>query len=138
MIPILKGGTVYFAAVFGVGFLLGMIRVPFLVPLLGQRISELIELPFMLAAIFISARWIVRRYELRRRSLLALSIGIFAAVLLILVEFSVVLWVRGLTVSDFLATRDPIAAAFYYIAVAIFAGMPAFISLAIGRSDRNE
>ena len=135
VILLVKAGLAYFAIVFSAGFMLGMVRVPFLVPHFGQRISELIELPFMLAAIFIAARWIVRLFDLRRRPLLALSIGTFAAVLLILVEFSVILCVRGLTLSEFLATRDPIAAAFYYVAVAIFAGMPAIMSSAIGRSD---
>lgn len=39
---ILKAGALYFALVFGTGLVLGMIRVPFLVPRLGVRIAELI------------------------------------------------------------------------------------------------
>jgi hypothetical protein len=34
---ILKAGTLYFALVFGAGFLLGAIRVPLLVPRFGER-----------------------------------------------------------------------------------------------------
>ena len=37
----LKAGVTYFALVFGTGFLMGIIRVPFLVPTLGVRTAEL-------------------------------------------------------------------------------------------------
>ena len=43
----IKAGIAYFALVFGAGFVLGMIRVPFLVPRLGERVAELVEMPFM-------------------------------------------------------------------------------------------
>ena len=52
----IKAGMTYFALVFGAGFLLGSIRVPFLVPRLGERAAELIEMPFMFVAIVVSAR----------------------------------------------------------------------------------
>jgi len=135
MIALLKAGGVYFAVVFGVGFLLGMIRVPFLVPRLGQRIAELVELPFLLIAIFFAARGIVRRFDLHGQTVRSISIGMLAALLLLMVEFSVVLWIRGLSVSKFLADRDPVAGTFYYIAVAIFAAMPAILSFG---SSKNE
>ncbi len=135
MIGVLKAGVVYFAVVFGIGFLLGVIRVPFLVPQLGQRIAELIELPFLLVAVFFSARWIVRRFGLRGRTVHSLLIGLVAASFLLTVEFSVVLWIRALTLSEFVAARDPVAATSYYIAVAIFALMPAVISFG---SSKNE
>ncbi|MEO8466991.1 MAG: hypothetical protein ABI640_16775 [Gammaproteobacteria bacterium] len=35
----------YFALVFGVAFLFGMIRVPLIVPRIGERYAELAELP---------------------------------------------------------------------------------------------
>ena len=42
----LRAALVYFALVFGVGFLLGLIRVPFVVPRIGERYAELAEMPF--------------------------------------------------------------------------------------------
>lgn len=44
---ILKAGALYFAFVFGAGFLLGGIRVPLLVPRFGERTAELMEMPIM-------------------------------------------------------------------------------------------
>ena len=128
---------IYFGIVFLAGFLLGMIRVPLLVPRLGERISELIELPFMLIAVFFAARWISDRFGLYSKPFVALLTGVLAAIFLLSVEFSGVLWLRGLTMSEFLATRDPVAATLYYVAVGLFAVMPAILS-AWNRRNANE
>lgn len=129
MTTILKAGLLYFITVFAVGFVLGSIRVPFLVPRFGERYAELIELPFLLIAIVLCAGWIVRRYRLNGEALSAAASGLIAAVLLILVEFSVVLALRGMSIDDYFEQRDPVAAAAYYGAVAIFAVMPLILSL---------
>lgn len=44
---IVKLGVAYFGIVFSIGFLLGVVRVLWLVPRLGERYAELIETPFM-------------------------------------------------------------------------------------------
>jgi hypothetical protein len=61
VMPILKAGALYFALVFGAGFVLGTIRSLWIVPRLGTRMSELTETPIMLVIIILAARWIVRR-----------------------------------------------------------------------------
>ena len=55
---ILKAGVLYFALVFGAGFVLGTIRVLWLVPSLGARTAELIETPIMLVVTILAARWV--------------------------------------------------------------------------------
>ena len=52
----------YFAIVFGVGFLLGSIRVLWLVPQLGVKYAELAEMPLMLLAVFFAARWVTKHF----------------------------------------------------------------------------
>jgi len=42
---VLRAGALYFAIVFGVGFLLGPIRILWIVPRVGTRTAELIEAP---------------------------------------------------------------------------------------------
>jgi hypothetical protein len=42
---ILKAGVLYFAVIFGAGFVLGLIRILWLVPRLGTRVAELLEAP---------------------------------------------------------------------------------------------
>ncbi len=45
---ILRAAVFYFLLVFGAGFLLGIGRVLLIVPLLGERTAELLEMPLML------------------------------------------------------------------------------------------
>ena len=58
---ILKAGTLYFALVFGAGFVLGPIRILWAVPRFGTRVAELMEAPIMLVVTILAGRWIVRR-----------------------------------------------------------------------------
>jgi hypothetical protein len=116
-------GAVYFALVFGVGFLLGIVRVLSLVPNIGERWAELAEAPLMLVAIVFSARFVVRRFPAAHRASYLASGGI-ALFLLIVVELSVVLSIRGLSISQYLAERDPVAGSVYVVMLFIFAAMP--------------
>jgi hypothetical protein len=47
-VQILKAGGLYFALVFGAGFVLGTIRTLLVVPRVGTRRAELMEMPIML------------------------------------------------------------------------------------------
>ena len=59
---IIEAGFIYFLLVFGLGFVLGAIRVPFLVPRLGKRKAELLEMPFMLLGIVLASQFVVTKY----------------------------------------------------------------------------
>ncbi|WP_167631497.1 hypothetical protein [Mariprofundus ferrooxydans] len=116
-------GAVYFSLVFAVGFILGVIRVIWIVPQFGERASELMEAPLMLATTYVAARFVTRRF----RALLVVDYfysGVVALLLLLTVEFSVVLGLRGLSISEYLADRDPVAGALYVMMLIIFAVMP--------------
>lgn len=41
-------------------------------------------------------------------------------------ELSILLWVRGLSVSDYISNRDPVAGAAYVLLLVVFAVAPAF------------
>jgi hypothetical protein len=83
----------YFAIVFGIGFLLGSIRVLWLVPQLGLRYAELAEMPIMLLAIFFAARWVTQYFAVPPAISSRLVVGIAALICLLMVEFTVVLMV---------------------------------------------
>jgi hypothetical protein len=116
-------GAIYFGLVFGVGFFLGVLRVLWLVPLVGERLAEFAEAPFMLSAIFLAARFVTRRFP-AQRPIEYLASGGLALVLLVAVEFSVVLGLRGLSIGEYFAARDPIAGGIYVILLIAFAVMP--------------
>jgi len=58
----LKMGALYFAVVFAAGFILGIIRTFWLVPLLGVWLAELVEAPIMFLVVVLSAHIVVQRH----------------------------------------------------------------------------
>ena len=125
LLKILKAAVVYFALVFGAGFVLGPIRILFLVPRFGVRVAELMEAPVMLMAILLAAKWLVRKFQLTAHALL---VGFLALGLMIAFEFTLVLWLRGLTLSEYFRERDPVAGVVYYLMLLVFAAMPFFMA----------
>lgn len=82
----------------------------------------------MLVVSIVAARWVVHRLALPDSASSRLGMGGIGFVLLLSAEFSLVLWVRGLSVRQYLANRDPVAEAVYYALVVVFALMPLFVS----------
>ena len=124
----LKAGVLYFALVFGAGFVLAHIRILWLVPRFGARTAELMETPLMLAVIIVAARWVTRRLAPPSTSSKRLGVGLVALGLLLVAEFSVVLWLRGMTIREYLASRDPMAGTVYIVMLGLFAIMPLLVA----------
>jgi hypothetical protein len=122
-----KAGALYFMLVFSAGFVLGTIRTLGVVPKLGVRTAELIEAPLMLGLSILAARWVVRRMRLPPNCLRRLAFGCVALGLMLLVEFTVVLWIRGLTIREYFATRDPISGTVCFLTLGAFAVIPVFV-----------
>lgn len=120
----IKAGIAYFALVFGAGFVLGMIRVPFLVPRLGERVAELVEMPFMLVAILWSARFVVTRFSLPATVLARLGAGFVALGLLVAAEVLLAVALQDRTLGEYVASRDPVSGSVYLAMLAVFAVMP--------------
>jgi hypothetical protein len=118
----------YFAIVFGIGFLLGSIRVLWLVPQLGARYAELAEMPVMLLAIFFAARWVTQYFAVPPAISSRLVVGLSALICLLLVEFTVVLWLQGISIAESFANRDPISGAAYMVSLILFALMPLLVN----------
>jgi hypothetical protein len=89
------------------------------------RLAELMEFPVMLVVIVLAARWLVRIFQLTVHTLL---VGFLALGLMIAFEFTLVLWLRGLTISEYLRERDPVSGVVYYLMLLVFAAMPFLMS----------
>jgi hypothetical protein len=124
----LKAGVAYFLVVFGAGFVLGPIRILWVVPQHDMRTAELLEVPIMLIIIVLAARWVVRRFSLPLAVSARLGMGFVALALLLIAEVTLVLWLRGMSIREYLVTRDPISGTAYLIALGIFAVMPLFVA----------
>ena len=125
---ILKAGVLYFAIVFGAGFMLGFIRILWVVPRFGTRMAELMETPIMFVITIVSAWWLVRRLAVPSTLSSRLGMGCIALGLLLVAEFTLVLWFRGLSISEFLASRDPVSGSVYYVMLGVFTIMPLLLA----------
>jgi hypothetical protein len=132
---ILKAGVLYFAVVFGAGFILGPIRILWIAPRFGTRRAELLEMPIMIAIAIVTACWIVRRLAVPSTASSRLSMGGIALSLLLIAEFTLVLWLRGLSIREYLAGRDAVAGTVYYVMLGAFAIMPLLVARGSGRSQ---
>lgn len=81
----INAGAIYFALIFALGFVLGTIRVLWLVPATGVTAAVLIEQPFMLTASWFAAGWRVKRHGLVTKGARA-AMGAVALMLLFIAE----------------------------------------------------
>lgn len=131
---VLKPSLAYAAMVFGVGFVLGATRVTLVVPRIGMRWAELLEMPFMLVACFLAARFVVRAFGPFGRPQ-RLAVGLLALAWLLLAEAGLVL-AQGMTMAEYAASRDPVSGTAYLLSLALFAAMPLLVGVQ-PRSDRH-
>jgi ABC-type uncharacterized transport system permease subunit len=121
-------GVLYFGLVFGTGFVLGPVRVLWLAPRVGERLAELIELSLMIVVIVLAARFVVRRLAVPPTVPARARMGLLALALVLAAEFSLVLWLRGITLDDYFAGRDPVAGTAYSLTLAFFAALPLLLA----------
>jgi len=120
----LKAGALYFALVFSAGFVLGVIRTLWIVPLAGVRLAELMESPIMFAVTILAARRVVRRGTGN-----PIGVGLIGLAFLIAAEIAtaVGLWLLlGLRFS--IKSRDPVSGTVYVFLLLAFAAMPRLVS----------
>jgi len=75
-----------------------------------------------------AARWIVHRLAMPPRSSSRVGMGCIALVLMLLAEFTLVLWLRGFSIRQYLASPDPVAGTVYYMMLVLFAVMPLLVA----------
>lgn len=117
------GGVQYFAVVFAAGFALALVRIPLLVPHLGQRTAELIEMPVMLLVI----AWASRRLAFSGRApsdSWCLVAGLAALLLMLAAELSVAFAMGARSLGEVLANRDPVSGSVYLASLAVFGLAP--------------
>lgn len=122
-----KAGALYFALVFGAGFVLGPIRILWFAPRVGTRAAELLEAPVVLAVSVLVARWLIRWLAVRPMTAVRMRMGLVAPSLMLLAEFTLVLWLRGVSIRQYFAERDPVAGTVYYITLVLFAVLPLLV-----------
>lgn len=113
----------YWAIVFALGFVLGTVRVLWIIPLVGPMPATLLELPIMLAASWFAAGWILRRFAIATRRE-ALTLGVLAFAMLMAAECVLAGVLSGETPAQWLAGLRQPHALFGLAGQAVFALMP--------------
>lgn len=133
----IKGGLAYFAMVFGAGFILGVLRVSFLMPRLGERLAELAEMPIMFVIILVSARSVTRRFAIPPSASARLGMGVLALGLLLTAELILAVALQDRSLADYIASRDPISGTVYLVMLVLFAVMPVLVGRSVIRRECN-
>ena len=119
-----RAALVYFAIVLGTGFVLGMFRVPILVPLIGERRAELVEMPIMAAVIFFAAGYMLRHFPEIAQPGLSLAAGLLALAFLITAESGLAVLLQDQTLAEYIGSRDKISGSVYIALLLVFGIMP--------------
>jgi hypothetical protein len=97
----------YWAIVFALGFVLGTVRVLWVIPMVGLMPATLLELPIILTASWFAAGWILRRFAIATRRE-ALTLGLLAFAILMAAECALAGVLSGQTPAQWLAgLRQP-------------------------------
>ena len=84
-------------------------------------------MPIMLVVTILAARWTVLRLAVPPMPSVRLGMGCIALVFMLVAEFGFVFWIRGLSIRDYVATRDPVSGTVYYAMLVLFAIMPLIV-----------
>jgi hypothetical protein len=125
----LKAGIIYFLLVFLVGWILGPIREIWAVPHLGHMAAMLSETVIMLVAMMVAARWVIRWFDVPRTLPATISMGLIAIGLLFPAEIAGVVWVRGLSLQEYVASFVTAPGVISLVMFLLFAAMPTLVAL---------
>ena len=96
----LLAATVYFLALFSLGFALGTVRVVFIAPRFGPLAATIAEVPIMLIASFWICRWTLRRWRVPSASLIRWVMAAWFLVLLFVFETVLGIALFGRTMTE--------------------------------------
>jgi hypothetical protein len=132
---IAAAATLYFAIVFGAGFLFGAIRVLWLEPRVGPIVAVLCEAPFILTFIVAAAHWVPRVVKLQRSPAALVLMGMGALVLQQLADLLVGIGLRGNSPADQLGQFTRPEGKIYALLLLAFAFMPLGLNQKSARSS---
>jgi hypothetical protein len=123
--PAIKAGIAYFATVFLAGFVLGTVRVLFLIPRMSEAAAVLIELPIMLTLSWVVARWLIARLGVPAVMTARVTMGGLAFALLMIAELGVSVFLLDRSLIEHLNHYTELSALLGLAGQIAFAAIPA-------------
>jgi hypothetical protein len=124
-----KAGLIYFLLVFVLGWILGPIREFWGVMRLGRVAALLTEGAIMLIAMWFLAQWVIRRFGVRPALPARIAMGLVALGVLGPAEIAGALWLRGISLGNYLAGFANVTGVISLVMFLLFAAMPIFVTL---------
>ena len=125
--PSLKAGALYFALMFGVGWLTGPVREFLVIPLFGREIGIAVETIFMVGAMLVVLHGINWRLEVPSAIGTRIIMGLVALGLLLPAEMARAWMFRGQTPTEVLLPADAFSGVVQWGLLLIFAVMPLLV-----------
>jgi hypothetical protein len=97
-----KAGLAYFGVVFAAGFAIGVLRLLFVTPRLGETVAVLFELPLMIALSWLACRWLVTSFGVGPALSSRAAMGGVALAPLLAAEFGIANLAFGRALADHL------------------------------------
>lgn len=105
LLQVAKAGTIYFLIVIGAGFVLEVVRLQVVGLHLSERIAAIMEIPNVLLATIIAARWVIDRFILPPLPGIRLGVGLVSLALMLIAEWTLLQAAQSLAVSGYITTQ---------------------------------
>ncbi|CAK6698855.1 hypothetical protein [Synechococcus sp. CBW1107] len=115
MSKVIQAGLAYAVIVLGAGFLLGVVRVPLLVPRIGERWAELAEMPVMAVVIHSAAGHCLRLFPEICSPIRSLLTGGLALAVVIAAELTLAVILQERSIAQSISGRDPVSGSVYMV-----------------------
>lgn len=122
--PAVTAGVMYFWLVFAAGFLLGLLRVMFIAPAVGEAAAVALELPIMLTVSWFVCKSLIGRLHVPAHLPSRLIMGGIAFLLLMLAEFAISSVFLGRSLAKHLDHYRELPALLGLAGQAVFAALP--------------
>ena len=130
----IKAGAAYATSVFLVGFVLGTVRVLFVVPRFGETLAVSLEAPIMVIVSWAASRWSAHQFAVPPNVTARAVMGAGAFVVLMLAEAVVAVGIFGRSLSGQIASYQSTGGATGLLAQIAFAIFPLVQGWLIRRS----
>lgn len=124
LLQVLKAGTLYFLITIGAGFVLEVIRLQVVALHINERFAEMMEIPSVLLATMIGARWVIDRFILPPLPGIRLGVGLVALALTVVAEWTLVQILESLAVAGYIAPDEAILSTLPMGALGVLTAMP--------------
>ncbi|NGZ59267.1 MAG: hypothetical protein CV081_02025 [Nitrospira sp. LK265] len=106
LVQVLKAGTIYYLVAVGAEFVLEVIRLQVVALHIGEKLAEMLEIPNVLLATMIGARWVVDRFTLPPLPGIRLGVGLVALCLMLISEWTVIQTLQSLSFQGYITSQD--------------------------------